>query len=128
MSHLTGRCLRILIVDDEPIVRLVHSKLLSQAGHHITQAENGEQAVALAKNHPFDVILMDINMPVMNGLDSTAKIRAQESEHRAYIIGISGLAPVVQEDCLAKGMDKVLEKPATIAQLHSVLEQIPIAT
>jgi CheY-like chemotaxis protein len=128
MTKATTHPFQVLIVDDDPIVRMIHSRVLMQEGYHITQAENGEQAVALVQQQLFDVILMDINMPKMNGLDATAKIRAYENGSRhTPIIGVTGYGEYEPETCLAKGMDTILGKPVAIPQLVNVVQEAVLA-
>jgi CheY-like chemotaxis protein len=117
--------LRVLVVDDDPIARLVHQKIVEQQGHHVVQAENGEQAVALAKNQVFDAILMDVNMPGLDGLDASERIRAEEqNQHRNFIIGITGQIDTAYSEYLAKGMNEILGKPIQPEQLLCVLKKI----
>jgi CheY-like chemotaxis protein len=126
MDNLTAaRPAQVLVVDDDPIVRFVHSKLLTTEGYEVTQAENGEQALALAQSKHFDVILMDINMAKMDGLEATARIRAHENSTRhVTIIGVTSFGELEHEACLAKGMDMVLGKPVAAAQLISAVQQV----
>jgi CheY-like chemotaxis protein len=124
MNSAITHSFQILVVDDDPVARLIHSKMLEQTGCKITLAENGEQAVALAQKQTFDAILMDINMPKMNGLDATVKIREYESGSRhTFIIGVTGYGEFERETCLAKGMDIVLGKPVSHDQLSDAIEQ-----
>lgn len=120
-----SHCLKALVVDDDPIIRKIHSKILIKEGYEVIQAEDGEEAVALAQENSFDVMLIDINMPKMNGLDATAKIRAHKNTSSYLtIIGITSIGEFKYSSCIAKGMDIVLDKPITIEKLISVIQQL----
>ena len=102
----------ILIAEDIPLnanlIRLVLNKLIPDA--HILMAENGKIAVDIAMNNPVDVILMDVHMPEMDGLEATRTLRSRN--HDAVIIALT--AGVVAEDkerCMDAGMDDFLAKP-----------------
>lgn len=123
-ANSVAQPLNVLVVDDDSIVRLVHNRILARAGYTTMQAQNGVEAVGLARQHAFDVILMDLNMPVMNGLEATEKIRAQEAgKHHACIIGVTGFGDLAHDDCMAKGMDLVLTKPVEAEELVRVVNQ-----
>ncbi|WP_045222790.1 response regulator, partial [Desulfonatronum thioautotrophicum] len=82
-SFQSGRSLRILLAEDEQSSSFPAIKLLENAGHTVNLAEDGQQALHLLANHEFDLILMDVQMPVMNGVEATKMIRSQESEVRS---------------------------------------------
>lgn len=79
MTESMKRGLRILLVEDDPLNQLSMQKLLEKAGHDVILAENGQQAVDLFHDQSFDCILMDVKMPVMNGVEATREIRKLES-------------------------------------------------
>lgn len=79
MTKSMMRGLRILLAEDDPSNQLPMRKLLEKAGHDVVLAENGQQAVDLFHDHSFDCILMDVKMPVMNGVEATWEIRKRES-------------------------------------------------
>ena len=104
---------RILLVDDHPMNREIGAALLSLAGCQVETADNGQQAVAMAARGGFDIILMDIHMPEMDGLAATRAIRALEGEAgRIPIIAMSADAlPQQVERCYAAGMVDHVAKP-----------------
>lgn len=83
MKKSTQRGLRIMLVEDDPWNQFPMQRLLEKAGHEVVLAENGQQAVDLYNEQSFDCILMDVKMPVMNGVEATKRIRRQESEARS---------------------------------------------
>lgn len=106
--------LRILIVEDNPVNQLVAAGYLEKLGHQADVAGDGRQAVEACGRVPYDFILMDLEMPVMDGLTATAGIRALEasSGRRAWITALTAYqAPGIRERCLAAGMDAYLAKP-----------------
>ncbi|MFI2769885.1 ATP-binding protein, partial [Sulfitobacter sp. M22386] len=102
----------ILLVEDNEINRSVAREMLQAVGHKVTEAHNGQIAVDLAKTHRFDLILMDISMPVMDGRHATREIRAGGACANSPIIALTANAmPEEQEAFLQDGMNEVLTKP-----------------
>jgi len=115
---------QILLAEDEPINRVLTETLLRQAGVEVTSVENGQLAVREAKKGCYDVILMDVQMPVMDGLEATRKIRDHERQHGGHqcIIALTALAMRGdREKCLQAGMDDYLTKPVEKADLIDIL-------
>jgi len=111
-TQLQGK--RILLAEDNPVNRLLASATLEQAGFVVTEAENGLQALELAKTHDFDLLLMDIQMPVMDGLCATRLIRELDKSgtDRLPMLALTAGAPGQDMDeILASGMNGCLEKP-----------------
>ncbi len=127
-STQTARPLRILMAEDNPINQQVARNFLVQRGHQVVIAHNGVEAVAAATNGEFDLILMDIQMPEMDGLEATAKIREhQKSHHLPHTPIIALTARAMKEDreqYLAAGMEAFLSKPFTRAEFLQVVEQV----
>lgn len=102
----------ILLVEDNEVNRSVAREMLQAVGHKVTEAHNGQIAVDLAKTHKFDLILMDISMPVMDGRHATREIRAGGACANSPIIALTANAmPEEQEAFLKDGMNEVLTKP-----------------
>jgi PAS domain S-box-containing protein len=115
---------RLLVVDDDEINRLVAETLLEDAGLNVDMAENGRQALAMASTVPYDLILMDVQMPVMDGLEATQKIRQLPGYATTPILAMT--ANALQEDrhvCLAAGMNDHVAKPVMPADLYRSLLQ-----
>ncbi|MBM5569975.1 MULTISPECIES: response regulator [Deefgea] len=109
------RSLHILLAEDNPTNRLVALRLLEKMGHQVICAENGEIAVTLYQQHQFDLVLMDMQMPVMDGLLATKTIRQLEAQSGAPRLPIIALTANAldrdREACMAAGMDCFLTKP-----------------
>ncbi len=113
---------RILLVEDEPINQEVSRELLQAVGLQVDLAEDGEQAVALVAEHDYDLILMDMQMPKMNGIDATRAIRALPGRGQIPILALT--ANAFDEDrqrCLAAGMNDHIGKPVDPAALFATL-------
>ncbi|MCB2184071.1 MAG: response regulator [Desulfobulbaceae bacterium] len=116
---------RFLIVDDQNLIREFLKELFSRYDIITEEAENGEEAVFKWETGNYSAILMDIQMPKMDGLQATRLIRKREKEEkRNYtpIIALSGVATSDPEkDCTSAGMDGFLAKPVFISQLLDVV-------
>jgi two-component system, sensor histidine kinase and response regulator len=119
---------RILVVEDNPINQKVVVSLLKQQGHSVTLAKNGRKAVAEAAAGIFDLILMDVQMPLMSGLEATAAIRARESAvagRRVPIMAMTAHAMASdREACLRAGMDGYVSKPIRLEELLAAIDGI----
>jgi signal transduction histidine kinase/CheY-like chemotaxis protein len=117
--------LRVLVVEDHPVNRLILDTWLTGQGHSVFTAENGEVALDLAAEQVFDIIIMDVNMPVMDGLTATRRIRSESGANRdTPIVMLSASAR--QEDLeqgWAAGADSYVAKPVDFARLSVVLLQ-----
>ncbi len=118
---------RILVVDDNAINRTVAGGILSKQGHRITYAVDGREAVAAAKEERYDLILMDVQMPEMNGFVATANIRRNEAARGRHTPIIAMTAHAGKDDraqCLAAGMDEYVAKPISLAKLREAIEAV----
>jgi CheY-like chemotaxis protein len=114
--------LHVLVAEDNPVNRLVVQHMLHRGGHRVTVVTTGREAVDAVAARAFDVVLMDVQMPEMNGLEATAIIRATELGRRTPIIGITAYAlRGDRERCLESGMDDYLAKPVSRDELNRVL-------
>jgi CheY-like chemotaxis protein len=121
-----ARALRVLLAEDNAVNQRVAVGLLSARGHDVTVAGNGVDAVAAAEHQRFDVILMDVQMPLMGGLDATAMIRERERQtgrHTRIVAMTAHAMTGDRERCLAAGMDGYLSKPIDPQRLYATLEQ-----
>ncbi|MBD3237867.1 MAG: response regulator [Candidatus Eisenbacteria bacterium] len=118
--------MRILLVEDNPVNQKVAMSLLQKQGHAITVAENGRQALVRLEEDEFDIVLMDVQMPEMDGYEATAAIRKREDGGDTHIPIIAMTARALRGDrerCLAAGMDDYLPKPIRPAALLQILER-----
>ena len=107
------RVWRILLAEDNPINRKLATTLLGREGHQVMTVEDGQAVLdALARDH-FDLLLMDMEMPGMNGLEATRRIRSTESPgHRLPILALTAnVMPQHKQSCLDAGMDGFIGKP-----------------
>ncbi len=112
---------RILVAEDDPVNQKVIARMLERLGHKAHIVPDGRQAVEAAAHHPFDLILMDLHMPVMDGLEATRRLRA--AGNRIQIVALTADALVGdREKCLAAGMDNYLSKPVRLDQLKDALK------
>jgi len=120
------RGLNILLVDDDPINRFAARSLLEQAGQNVVEAENGKMAIEEIESRFFDVILMDIHMPVMDGVSATLTIR--EGSTKSSNVPIIGLTASVMKDekdrYLRAGMNAVVAKPIVIKKLMATIQKL----
>jgi signal transduction histidine kinase/DNA-binding response OmpR family regulator len=121
-----GRPLRILLAEDNAVNRKVAARLLQKQGHSVEVATDGMQALAAFTREAFDLILMDVQMPVMDGYDATLAIRAAEQGTPRHVPIVALTAHAMKGDrelCLKAGMDDYLGKPIRPRELASVLER-----
>ena len=119
------RSLRILVADDNSINQDVASGLLNKLGHQVDIAENGGQAVDMVQRHDYDLVLMDLQMPVVDGIEATRMIRALPSDKsKTTIVAMTANAmDGDREFCLGVGMDDYMSKPINRHKLIKVLEK-----
>lgn len=121
--------LRILLAEDNPVNQRVAGLLLQKNGHTVTVAANGKQALDLFQRQEFDLILMDVQMPELDGLQATATIREREAAStpakRIPIIAMTAHAMAGdRERCLDAGMDGYVSKPVRIEELLSAIREV----
>jgi len=123
-----GRRLSTLVVEDEQINQQILQAILTKFGHKSTVAENGRIALELLKTHHFDIILMDVQMPEMDGIETTKIIRTSKSHEHIRNIPIVALTAYAMNDdkdkCLTAGMNSYLAKPINIKALDKVLKSL----
>jgi CheY-like chemotaxis protein len=118
--------IRALLVEDNPVNQQVVLRLLQKHGHRVTLASNGREALGALTEEEFDIVLMDVQMPVMTGLEATEAIRRTErgSGRRIPIIAMTAHAMKGDRElCMASGMDGYLSKPIRLKDLLEALEK-----
>jgi CheY-like chemotaxis protein len=120
--------LDVLVAEDNMINRKLMALILDALGHRSTFAENGEQAVLLASSGSFDVIFMDVQMPELDGLAATGRIRAlgTPAAHTPIVAVTANAMTGDRERYMAAGMDGYVSKPISLQGLMSVLESLAI--
>jgi signal transduction histidine kinase/CheY-like chemotaxis protein len=116
--------LRILLAEDNLINQRVVVRLIEKMGHSVTVAGNGVEAVAKHQESPFDIIFMDVQMPLMGGFEATARIREAEQHAEWHVPIIALTARAIRgdrEQCLQAGMDDYLSKPIQLRELVAAL-------
>jgi two-component system sensor histidine kinase/response regulator len=128
-AEVSSRRLHVLVAEDNAVNQLLVVRLLEKLGHVPVLTNNGQEAVDAYETHPFDVVLMDVQMPVMDGLVATATIREREARRperrRLPIMALTAYAlRGDRERCLAAGMDDYLTKPVKPAELGAALDRL----
>ena len=138
IDKLPGRGARILVADDQTINRIIISKILTNAGHQVSTAEDGEAALALLDQESYDLAIVDMMMPVMDGLELIKFYRFSKTSGRRmpFVVLTANASRAAADECMKAGADAYLTKPidpqslaATIARLlpEGVSVQLPVA-
>jgi PAS domain S-box-containing protein len=117
--------LEVLLVEDHAVNRFLATALVRRMGHRVSCAATGAQALSMLSRHSFDLLLLDLQLPGMSGLEVAQRIRARERTHGGHcpIVALSAHAmPADRERSLAAGMDDHLTKPIDRERLHAVLQ------
>ncbi|MCC0179228.1 response regulator [Waterburya agarophytonicola K14] len=119
------RNLRVLLAEDNSVNQRVASLILEKLGYRADIVSNGLEAVNLLETVPYDCILMDVEMPEMDGITATKKIIEQDLAHVPYIIGLTAYATVADRDrCFQAGMQDFITKPIRVEELERALDKI----
>jgi CheY-like chemotaxis protein len=124
------RTLRVLLAEDNVVNQMLATRLLEKQGHRVTVTTNGREALAALDHGQFDAILMDVQMPEMDGFEATAAIRLREQSTGRHLPIIAMTAHAMrgdQERCLAAGMDGYIAKPIKARELIELLESFSAA-
>jgi CheY-like chemotaxis protein len=112
----------VLLAEDNPVNQKVASALLERLGCRVEIASSGAEAVRMLEQFPFDLVLMDCQMPEMDGFEATRRIRRLGGAGRLPIVALTAAAlPEDRERCFAAGMDAYLTKPIRLEQLRECL-------
>jgi signal transduction histidine kinase/ligand-binding sensor domain-containing protein/CheY-like chemotaxis protein len=120
-----GQGLRVLLAEDNPVNQRLVTRLLEKRGHQVTVAATGREALEIAEHQRFEIILMDVQMPDMDGLETTTRIRAWERTYGLYTPIVALTAHTMKGDrerCLACGMDGFIDKPIDAARFIESVE------
>ena len=123
------RPLTLLLAEDNPVNQLLAIRVLEKQGHRVEAVANGQEAVEASAHGRFDAVLMDVQMPLMDGLMATRRIREREKLTGAHLPIIALTANAMDEDegiCAAAGMDAFLSKPIRAGELLALLNSLQI--
>ncbi|MFT5155250.1 MAG: signal transduction histidine kinase/ActR/RegA family two-component response regulator [Planctomycetota bacterium] len=124
----SGRSLKVLVAEDNPVNILITTRLLERVGHKVCVVENGALAVDAVLNQHYDLVLMDCQMPTMDGFEATKRIRAHECQtgtKRTPIVAMTANAMSGdRERCLKDGMDGYVSKPVNVELLYSEMQRV----
>ena len=119
---------KILLAEDNPVNQLLAVRILENAGHTVTVVDDGVQALEAVRRERFDLVLMDVQMPLLGGIEATEALRKEELATAADRIPVIAMtAGAIQGDrerCLAAGMDDYISKPIDMRQLRVAMEQV----
>jgi two-component system sensor histidine kinase/response regulator len=121
------RCLRILLAEDSLVNQKLAVGLLEKYGHTVIVAQNGREAIAAVQAHHFDVVLMDVQMPELDGLQATQAIREREAKTGGHVPIVAMTAHAMKGDrerCLEAGMDDYVAKPIRSQELFDAIERV----
>lgn len=118
--------MRVLHVEDHPINRLVIRAMLSAHGAEIVEAKDGAEGILAVETGEFDIVLMDLRMPGIDGLGALRAIRARKDAkaHVPIIIVTADALPVVKAECLAAGASEVIHKPVGVKALYATIGSV----
>jgi CheY-like chemotaxis protein len=120
--------LKILLAEDNPINQKLAVRMLEKRGHRLTVASNGREALAALQKEAFDLVLMDIQMPEMDGFEATAAIRESErgtGKHQPIVAMTAHAMKGDDQRCLDAGMDDYLAKPIRSEEVYKLLDGFP---
>ncbi|MBL9140820.1 MAG: response regulator [Phycisphaerae bacterium] len=123
----SARPLRILLAEDNPVNQRVAIRTLERRGHSVAVANDGREAIAAMKAETFDVVLMDVQMPTMDGFEATAAIREAEKASGAHVPIVALTAHAMKGDrerCIAAGMDDYVSKPLRVDNLFETIDRL----
>ena len=128
-ANAEGRSLRILLAEDNPTNQKFAVRVIEKAGHSVVVANNGREAVEALEATAYDVVLMDVHMPEMDGYDATSAIRDRETQNggdaRTPIIAMTANAMKGdREKCLDVGMDGYVSKPVKRQTLFAEIDRV----
>ena len=121
-----GKGMNILVAEDNPVNQKLLRLMLEMHGHHVLVTADGKEAVAVFQSEHIDLVLMDVQMPGMNGFEATAAIRELEKpvgKHVPIIAVTAHVMPGYKDECLKEGMDNYLSKPFRMQELFAIIDE-----
>jgi CheY-like chemotaxis protein len=129
LTQASHAALTILLAEDDFVNQLLATALLEKRGHTVVLAKNGKEALAALEKQSFDLVLMDVQMPEMGGLEATKAIRQKEKisgEHLPIIALTANAVTGDRERFLLAGMDGYVSKPISVQELFAAIEAAPL--
>jgi len=122
----SARALSILVAEDNKTNQVVITKILEKAGHHVVVVENGDDALDQLEERDFDIVLMDLHMPVMGGAEATKIYRASSGRgrHTPVVALTADVTSEAKEVCAEVGMDACISKPIVVRELFATIERL----
>jgi CheY-like chemotaxis protein len=124
-EHISNRARRVLLAEDNRVTQAVTRKILQRRGHEVCVVGNGREAVEKVRERSFDVVLMDLEMPEMDGLTATQLIRALPSLGPPIVAYTAFTQPENRRQCKQAGVDEILAKPVSCHELFHEVERWP---
>jgi CheY-like chemotaxis protein len=121
--------LKVLLAEDNPVNQKLAMRILEKRGHHVVAVSNGREAIDTYEKEHFDLVLMDVQMPEVDGFEATQRIRQIEKRKGGHIPIVAMTAHAMKGDrekCLAAGMDEYVPKPIKTQELHNVIENLAL--
>jgi CheY-like chemotaxis protein len=125
-AQVSQRCLSVQVAEDNAVNQKLITRILEKQGYAVVLADDGTSALAALERQCFDVVLMDVQMPKMDGFQATAAIRERErqtGDHQPVIALTAHAMTGDREKCLAAGMDDYLSKPLKAHELHVAIDR-----
>ena len=122
-----GKKLNVLLAEDNKVNQTLAIRMLEKQGHHVDLVDNGEEAVKMSNDGTYDLVLMDVQMPIMDGFDATKAIRKREEEKGGHVMIVAMTAHAMKGDrelCIDAGMDDYLSKPIRMKEFSSKLKSL----
>ena len=117
--------LKVLVVEDSLVNQKLAEAMLQKLGHAVVIANHGEEALAAVETHAFDLVLMDIQMPVMDGFETVRRLRQAEVDTHLPVVALTANAMRGDRDaCLDAGMDAYLSKPIRLQRLADIIQRV----
>jgi len=119
--------LRVLVAEDNPVNQRLAARLIEKKGHRVIVVSTGREVLSAIEREPVDLVLMDVQMPELDGLEATAAIRQKEKTTGGHLPVYALTAHAMKGDrerCLAAGMDGYITKPIRIEELEQLLENL----
>jgi CheY-like chemotaxis protein len=124
MSAQRKRILRILLAEDDPIDQQISAKMLRMMGHAVDLAKNGAEAVQAVGRETYDLVVMDVQMPEMDGIQATRRIRCLYGNDLIVVFVTASSPEIYRDQCFEAGGNEFLCKPLIVDELSSAIKRV----